>query len=170
VIVKPNAQGSTVGLSFVEREDQLEKAIKTAFAYDDAILVEEWVRGTEISSPVAGDEVLPAVEIVPASGRYDFEAKYTPGATEEVCPARITKDQEQKAGELALRAHRALGCRGVTRTDMIVNGDKIVVLEVNTLPGMTSTSLVPKSAQAYGWSFNDLVKWITEDALKTAAE
>ncbi len=170
VIVKPNAQGSTVGLSFVERDDQLERAIKTAFAYDDSILVEEWVKGTEISTPVAGEEVLPAVEIVPASGRYDFAAKYTPGATEEVCPARITKEQEQKAGELALRAHRALGCRDVTRTDMIVSGDKIVVLEVNTLPGMTATSLVPKSALTHGWSFNDLVRWMTEDALKTAAE
>jgi D-alanine--D-alanine ligase len=170
VIVKPNAQGSTVGLSFVERDDQLERAIKTAFGYDDAILVEEWVRGIEISTPVAGDTVLPAVEIVPTSGRYDFEAKYTPGATDEVCPARITKEQEKAAGELALRAHRALGCRGVTRTDMIVAKDRIVVLEVNTLPGMTATSLVPKSAQTHGWSFNDLVQWIVEDGLKAATQ
>jgi UDP-N-acetylmuramate--L-alanine ligase len=170
VIVKPNAQGSTVGLSFVEKVDQLEKAIKHAFTYDDAILVEEWVKGIEISVPVAGDEVLPAVEIVPASGRYDFEAKYTPGATEEVCPARISKEQEQQAGQLALKAHHALNCRGVTRTDMIVAKDRIVVLEVNTLPGMTATSLVPRSAGVHGWSFNDLVRWITEDALKAAAE
>jgi UDP-N-acetylmuramate--L-alanine ligase len=170
VIVKPNAQGSTVGLSFVESDDQLEKAIKHAFAYDDAILVEEWVKGIEISVPVAGDQILPAVEIVPASGRYDFEAKYTPGATEEVCPARITKDQEQEAGQLALKAHRALNCRGVTRTDMIVAKDSIVVLEVNTLPGMTATSLVPRSAGVHGWSFSDLVRWITEDALKAATE
>ncbi|HXH60444.1 MAG TPA: hypothetical protein VNI20_03720, partial [Fimbriimonadaceae bacterium] len=135
---------------------------------DDAILVEEWVKGTEISTPVAGDQVLPAVEIVPASGRYDFESKYTPGATEEVCPARISKEQEKHAGELALSAHRALGCIGVTRTDMIVAKDRIVVLEVNTLPGMTKTSLVPKSAATYGWSFNDLVQWIVQDALKAA--
>jgi D-alanine--D-alanine ligase len=170
VIVKPNAQGSTVGLSFVERPDQLDKAVTTAFAYDDAILIEEWVKGTEISVPVAGDQALPAVEIVPASGRYDFEAKYTPGATEEVCPARIAPETAQKAAELALRAHQALGCRGITRTDMIVASDRIVVLEVNTLPGMTSTSLVPKSAGAHGWSFNDLVKWMVEDGLKAAAE
>ena len=170
VIVKPNAQGSTVGLSFVETADQLERALQTAFAYDDAVLVEEWVKGTEISVPVAGDQVLPSVEIVPASGHYDFEAKYTPGATEEVCPARIGPEDAGKAAELALRAHRALGCRGVTRTDMIVAKDRIVVLEVNTLPGMTATSLVPKSASAYGWSFNDLVRWMVEDALKAAAE
>ena len=170
VIVKPNAQGSTVGLSFVEKEDQLERAIRTAFAYDDAVLLEEWVKGTEISVPVAGDQALPAVEIVPASGRYDFEAKYTPGATEEVCPARISKKDEKSAAELALKAHRALGCRGVTRTDMIVAKDRTVVLEVNTLPGMTATSLVPKSARTHGWSFNDLVKWMTEDALKAAAD
>lgn len=168
VIVKPNAQGSTVGLSFVEKPDQLDKAITTAFAYDDAILVEEWVKGTEISVPVAGDQTLPAVEIVPASGRYDFEAKYTPGATEEVCPARIAPESERRAAELALRAHQALGCRGVTRTDMIVAADRIVVLEVNTLPGMTATSLVPKSAGAYGWTFNELVKWMVEDGLKAA--
>lgn len=168
VIVKPNAQGSTVGLSFVEKEDQLERAIKHAFAYDDAILIEEWVRGIEISAPVAGDTVLPAVEICPASGHYDFEAKYTPGATEEICPARITDEQAAKASELALKAHRALNCRGVTRTDMIVASDRVVVLEVNTLPGMTATSLVPKSASTYGWTFNELVQWIVEDAQKAA--
>jgi D-alanine--D-alanine ligase len=170
VIVKPNAQGSTVGLSFVEKQEDLERALQTALAYDDAVLVEEWVKGVEISVPVAGDTVLPAVEIVPASGHYDFEAKYTPGATEEVCPARISEQDAKTAADLALRAHRALGCRGVTRTDMIVAPDRIVVLEVNTLPGMTATSLVPKSAATHGWSFNDLVQWMVQDALKAAAE
>lgn len=170
VIVKPNAQGSTVGLSFVEKEGHLEKAIKHAFAYDDAILVEEWVRGIEISVPVAGDTILPPVEICPASGYYDFESKYTPGATEEICPARITKQQDERARELAVKAHRALGCRGVSRTDMIVAEDRIVVLEVNTLPGMTATSLVPKSASTHGWSFTQLVQWMVEDAQKAATE
>ncbi|MCH8979889.1 MAG: D-alanine--D-alanine ligase [Armatimonadetes bacterium] len=169
VVVKPNAQGSTVGLSFVQRQEDLDQAIEFAFSFadDGAVLVEEWVKGTEISVPVAGDTVLPVVEIVPQSGRYDFAAKYTPGATEEICPARITDKQTDEAQRLALSSHRALGCTGVTRTDMIVAKGRIVVLETNTLPGLTETSIVPRSAQVFGWSFNDLVRWMVEDALPT---
>ena len=166
VIVKPNAQGSTIGLSFVERQDQLDDAIKLAFRYDDKVLVEEWIKGVEIAVPVAGDTALPVVEIVPASGRYDFESKYTPGATEEICPAMITDEQTAEAQRLALECHSALGCKGVTRTDMIVAKDGIVVLEVNTLPGFTATSLVPRSAVEHGWSFQDLVRWMVRDAIK----
>ena len=168
VVVKPNAQGSTVGLSFVERQQDLDQAIEFAFSFadDGVVLVEQWVKGTEISVPVAGDTALPVVEIVPESGRYDFAAKYTPGATEEICPARITDKQTEEAQRLALASHRALGCTGVTRTDMIVTKRRIVVLETNTLPGMTETSIVPRSAQVHGWSFNDLVLWMVEDALQ----
>ena len=164
-VVKPNAQGSTVGLSFVEEKSQLAAAVEKAFAYDDRVLVEEWVRGIEISVPVFGDRVLPVVEIVPQSGQYDFANKYTPGATDEICPARITPEQTALAQEYALAAHRAMGCRGTSRTDMIVTADRIVVLEVNTLPGMTSTSLVPRSAGVAGLSFEDLVDGMVKDAL-----
>src|SRR5262249_49288925 len=108
---------------------------------------------------------LPVVEIVPNSGSYDFESKYTPGATIEICPARLSAEQARVAQEQALRAHRALGCRGCTRTDMIVTADRIVCLEVNTLPGMTATSLVPNSAQADGMAFEDLCDWMVRDAL-----
>lgn len=169
LIVKPNAQGSTVGLSFVSSEEELRPAIEKALHYDTCALVEEWVQGMEISVPVLGDRALPAVEIAPATGRYDFASKYLPGATEEIVPARLPESVLQKAGELALRSHRALGCTGATRTDMIVSGDMPVVLEVNTLPGLTGTSLLPNSAKAAGISFEELVQWIVQDALKRYA-
>ncbi len=169
-VVKPNAQGSTVGLSFVEREEDLVGAIEKAFAYDNSVLVEEWVRGMEISVPVMGDRALPPVEIAPRSGRYDFASKYLPGATEEVVPARLPEKTLKRAQAIALKAHEAMGCDGATRTDMIVptpyEGAEPVVLEVNTLPGMTATSLLPNSAKAAGIGFHDLVEWILEDAIR----
>ncbi|MBL8059406.1 MAG: D-alanine--D-alanine ligase [Chthonomonas sp.] len=169
VIVKPNAQGSTVGLTFVERESDLPAALERAFNYCDEALVEEWVEGMEISVPVLVDRVLPAVEIVPASGRYDFAMKYLPGATEEICPARISSELTARVQEYALKAHRILGCQGATRTDMIIKSDGTpVILEVNTLPGMTPTSLLPKSAATAGIAFDDLCVTILEDALKKA--
>lgn len=166
LIVKPNAQGSTVGLSFVEEEKDVQSAIEKAFQYDEQVLVEEWVKGTEISVPVLGDRALPAVEIAPVSGRYDFESKYTPGATEEIIPARLPQIILDQAQKVALMAHRALGCEGATRTDMIVANGDLYILEVNTLPGMTSTSLLPNSARAAGIEFDDLVVWLVEDALR----
>ncbi|MBX7133353.1 MAG: hypothetical protein K1X67_11825 [Fimbriimonadaceae bacterium] len=168
-VVKPNQQGSTVGLSFVDDEADLPAAIEKALQYGDEALVEERVMGTEISVPVLGDRVLPVVEIVPASGEYDFASKYLPGATEEICPARLSEEVTRRASDYALRAHRALRCQGATRTDMIVREDgECVVLEVNTLPGMTATSLLPNSARAAGISFEDLCAWIVEDALSRA--
>jgi D-alanine--D-alanine ligase len=167
-VVKPNAQGSTVGLSFVERADGLGRAVRYALQFGDEVLIEEWLRGVEISVPVLGHRALPAVEIVPASGAYDFASKYTVGATEELCPARLTEAQAAQAADLALRSHQALGCTGCTRTDMIVLDDRTVVLEVNTLPGLTPTSLVPKSAATAGLSFEDLCEWMVRDALSRA--
>jgi len=165
-VVKPNSQGSTVGLTFVESENELEKAIVKAFQFGDEVLVEEWLRGVEISVPVLGDKALPAVEIVPQSGTYDFESKYTLGATTEICPARISEEQTRAAQDQAMRAHQALGCKGCTRTDMIVLDDRIVCLEVNTLPGMTATSLVPNSAKTAGINFEDLCDWMVRNALE----
>jgi len=164
-IVKPNAQGSTVGVTFVHRAEEFEGAIAKALQYDEAALVEELVEGIEISVPVLGERALLPVEIVPASGSYDFESKYTPGATEEICPARLDPAVFEKAQAYAVAAHRALGCAGATRTDMIVRGDDCVILEVNTLPGMTGTSLLPNSARAAGVSFEELCEWIVRDAM-----
>lgn len=165
-VVKPNTQGSTVGLRFVERAEDLADAIANAFRFDVEVLVEEWLRGVEISVPVLVDQALPPVEIVPASGRYDFESKYTPGQTDEICPARLSPEVTEHVQALAVQAHRLLGCRGLTRTDMIVGPDRVTILEVNTLPGMTATSLAPRSAQAAGISFDQLVDRLVRQALE----
>jgi UDP-N-acetylmuramate--L-alanine ligase len=170
LIVKPNAQGSTVGLSFVETPKQLCPALVTAFQYDDEVLVEEWIQGMEISTPVLLDQALLPVEIAPVTGKYDFESKYTPGATIEVIPARLPQHLLEESQRIALKAHRALRCSGATRTDMIVRGEEIFVLEVNTLPGMTGTSLLPNSAAAAGISFDRLCEMLVEDALVRYAD
>ena len=172
-VVKPNAQGSTVGLSFVEDPEALEWAIARALAYDDAVLVEEWIKGMEISTPVLVDRALPTVQIEPRGDHYDFANKYLPGATEEIVPARLRPETLAEAGRIALQAHRALGCAGATRTDAIVrdpDGEaEIVVLEVNTLPGMTATSLLPNSAQAAGIPFDDLCERLVKEAISRHA-
>jgi UDP-N-acetylmuramate--L-alanine ligase len=192
LIVKPNAQGSTVGLSFVEDPACLCDALANALAYDDSALVEEWIRGMEISVPVLDGEALPPAEIAPASGKYDFASKYTPGATEEIVPARLPAEVLEQAKRIAVQAHNALRCAGATRTDMIVRGlsggepttpspvsgtshpetgegVEIFVLEVNTLPGMTGTSLLPNSARAAGIDFDQLCQRLVEDALRRDA-
>jgi D-alanine--D-alanine ligase len=169
LIVKPNAQGSTVGLSFVNSADELPKALEKAFYYGDEVIVEEWIKGMEISTPVLDNEALLPVEIAPMSGYYDFESKYTPGATEEICPARLPEELLKEAQDLALKAHQVLGCAGATRTDMIVRDKEIFVLEVNTLPGMTGTSLLPNSARACGLEFEELCHRLVEDALRRDA-
>ncbi len=169
LVVKPNAQGSTVGLTFVDDRNNLKQAIRTALQYDNTALVEEMIQGMEVSVPVLRDRALPPVEIAPLGGRYDFESKYTPGATEEIIPARLQPESIEKLKDLALKAHQSLGCQGATRTDMIVQDPEgkadPVVLEVNTLPGMTGTSLLPNSARAAGIEFDALVQWLLEDAL-----
>ncbi len=155
------------------------RALETALAFDADVLVERFIDGMEITGPVLGNEELaplPLIEIVPAKGFYDYEAKYTPGATDEIVPARLPEHLTRRAQELSLQAHRALGCRGFSRTDMIVSGEEIFVLEVNTIPGMTPTSLLPRSAEAAGIPFPQLLDRIIELALEgrtresTAAE
>lgn len=170
LIVKPNAQGSTVGLAFVEDPKDLRAAIEKAFAYDESVLVEEWIRGMEISTPVLCGEALAPVEIAPASGRYDFASKYLIGATEEIIPARLPAEVLAEAQRLALLAHRGLGCKGASRTDAIVRDGELFVLEVNTLPGMTPTSLLPNSAKAVGISFDEVCDRLIKDALRSYAE
>lgn len=167
-VVKPANEGSTIGISIVRAVNELEDALADAFCYDTEIVVEQFVDGIEISVPVLGTvdpRPLPAVEIVPGSGFYDYEAKYTPGATEEICPARISDTASAQAAAYAVRAHQALRCAGVSRTDMIVTGDEVTVLETNTLPGMTETSLLPLSAATVGLSYAALVEFLLADAL-----
>jgi len=153
--------GSTFGVTIVEDLAALDAALATAFKYDDTALVEQFITGTEITVPIIGNEdleILPIVEIVPAKGFYDYEAKYTPGATDEIVPARISDELSTKARDIARLCHQTLGCRGMSRTDMIVTAEgEIYTLEVNTIPGMTPTSLLPRSAEAAGISFSKLL-------------
>jgi len=168
-VVKPVLQGSSDGVTIVPADGDLPKAIDFAFTFDETILIEEFVAGVEITCAVLGNsdlEALPLVEILPAKGFYDREAKYTPGATEEICPARLEPSVTAQAQQIALQCHRVLGCRGMSRTDMIVSPDGgIYVLEVNTIPGMTPTSLLPRAAATAGYTFSELLDRLIDLAL-----
>lgn len=169
LVIKPACEGSTIGISVARTEPELAPAIASAAAYGPHIFAEKFVAGTEITAGVLGNrnpQVLPLVEIVPASGFYDYEAKYTPGATDEIVPARIADRDAQRARELAVAAFEALGCRGIARVDMIVGRQGLTVLEVNTIPGFTETSLVPRAAQAAGIGFPQLLDRIIDLALE----
>jgi D-alanine-D-alanine ligase len=168
-VVKPNEQGSTIGITIVRRPEEMSAALDLAFKYDDTVLIEQFVEGVEITAALLGNrdpQVLPLVEIVPVGGFYDYERKYTPGATEEIVPARIPEGSAAVARELAVRCHRAFGCRGMSRVDMIVSDDQVWVLEINTIPGMTPTSLLPRAAAAAGLPFPRLVERLIELALE----
>ncbi len=161
LIIKPNAQGSTIGMTVVREQSEMEAALTTAFEYDDTVLVEQFITGTEITVPILGNstlEILPVVEIVPNGGFYDYKAKYTAGETDEIVPARIPDDVAVEARRIAKLCHQTLGCRGMSRTDMIVTAqNEIYTLEINTIPGMTPTSLLPRSADAAGYTFSQLL-------------
>jgi D-alanine-D-alanine ligase len=160
-IVKPNALGSTIGMAIARTSAEILPAVEAAFGFDDTVLIEQFITGTEITVPILGNaelEVLPIVEIVPKGGFYDYEAKYTAGATDEIVPARISETLAAEARRIAHLCHRTLGCRGMSRTDMIITPEgRIYTLEVNTIPGMTPTSLLPRSAEAAGYSFAQLL-------------
>ncbi len=170
VVIKPEHEGSSIGLSIVRKIEDLQKALEKAWEFDARCLVEKFIEGIEVTGAVLGNEeleALPLVEIIPGKEYefFDYEAKYTPGATKEICPARLSPEVTAKAQEYALRAHRALHCKGYSRTDMIVDGSDIYVLETNTIPGMTETSLYPQAAQAAGYSFSGLLDKLIELAL-----
>ena len=168
-IVKPACEGSTIGVTVVREAEQIPVALDTAFEHGPAALAEQFLEGTEITGGVLGNEdpqVLPLIEIVPAGGFYDYDAKYTPGATEEIIPARIPETVAGRARELTAAAHRALGCRGMSRVDMITTGEDVYVLEVNSIPGLTETSLVPRAAEAVGISFPELLDRLIALALE----
>jgi D-alanine-D-alanine ligase len=170
-IVKPSNQGSTIGLSVANNKDELIKALEYAFKFDQYILIEEFIRGKEITASIYDVEntiCLPLIEIIPKTGFYDYQTKYTPGLSEHIIPARLSEETYKKAQELGVLAHQALGCRHLSRVDMIVEEDtqNIYVLEVNTIPGMTETSLYPESAKAFGIEFPDLIDSFIKSALR----
>ncbi|MCP3876008.1 MAG: D-alanine--D-alanine ligase [Desulfobacteraceae bacterium] len=162
IVVKPVCAGSSVGMTIVKDIKDLEEAINLGFQHDDCILLEKYIKGIELTCGVLGNdelEALPVIEIVPGEGHefFDYNAKYVAGETTEICPARIDNDITKKAQQLAIKAHQALFLKGYSRTDMILNGNELSVLETNTIPGMTATSLFPQSAQEAGYSFTKLL-------------
>ena len=169
VVIKPNDEGSTVGLSIVQpdvEDVQLEKALHLAVEYSDRIMAEEYIGGRELTVAILGDEALPVVEIKPLDGFYDYEHKYTKGKTEYFCPADITKSLSEELQKQSLLAHNCLGCKAYSRVDFRSNSNgEYFCLEVNTLPGMTELSLVPQAAKARGISFPQLVNRIIELSL-----
>ena len=172
-VVKPNAEGSSVGVFIVldgaNRPPQ--DIISPEWTFGEEVMIEPYIRGKELAVAVMDGKALTVTDIVPKSGFYDYEAKYGDGGSEHILPARIPLKTLEKAMELAERAHAALGCRGVTRSDLRYDdiNDILVLLEVNTQPGMTPTSLVPEQAALKGVDFDNLVLWITEDAYARGA-
>ena len=165
-IIKPNDQGSTVGLTLVKDENEVNDAIKLALQFSSKALIEKYIPGRELTVAVLLDKALPVLEIVPKSGFYDYKHKYTSGMSEYIVPANIPDAVAKKAQQQALIAFQAIGCEGYARIDFRMNEEnELYCLEVNTLPGMTPTSLVPKVAKAVGISFEELVKKIIQQAL-----
>lgn len=158
VVVKPAQGGGAMGVRFVEAQEQLAAALVAAYSYSPVVLVERFVAGTEVAVSIVGDEPLPPVEIVPRGGvAYDFSARYTPGATDFYAPGRLPQTVLERCRALAVAAYRVAGCRHVTRADLLVDDDgQPWLLELDTCPGMTETSLLPLAAGARGWSFQEL--------------
>jgi len=157
-VIKPNDQGSTVGLTVCDNESQVTDAIKLAHKFSDKALIEEYIPGRELTVAVFDGKALPVLEIKPKHGLYDYECKYTKGMTEYIVPADITKEVWDELQKLALLTFKALGCEGYGRVDFRLNPENVpYVLEINTLPGMTATSLVPKMAKAAGITFEELI-------------
>ncbi|MDA3936000.1 MAG: D-alanine--D-alanine ligase [Actinomycetota bacterium] len=170
MVVKPSKQGSALGLTRIDEAAPLAEALLSALGYDDAAIVEHWIEGPELAVSVLdgpdGVEVLPPVEIVAKSGLFDFQAMYTRGETDYFVPARLDTAVLTRVEGLAQEVHELLGCRDVSRVDMVVGADGTpYILECNTSPGMTETSLLPMAAEAVGLSFQDVVERLTQAAL-----
>ncbi|MBU2036944.1 D-alanine--D-alanine ligase [Patescibacteria group bacterium] len=170
VVVKPICQGSSFGIFIVRSRKELNGAIKKAFKFGTELMIEEFVEGREITATALGNEkpqALPLIEIKPKTAEFfDFQSKYEPGASEEICPAPISRALTKKIQAAAIKIHKILGCRGVTRSDFIVKNNQPYFLEINTIPGMTETSLVPLAAVTAGLSFPKLLDRLIELALK----
>ncbi|HEY2358017.1 MAG TPA: D-alanine--D-alanine ligase, partial [Phenylobacterium sp.] len=167
-VVKPNAEGSSVGvyLVFEGANTPPQEVVAPSWTFGEEVMVEPYVRGLELAVAVMEGKALTVTEIVPRTGFYDYDAKYGEGGSSHVLPARIPEQVAEASKRHAERAHAALGCRGVTRSDLRYDdiNEVLVLLEVNTQPGMTPTSLAPEQAAHLGIGFDDLVLWITEDA------
>jgi D-alanine-D-alanine ligase len=170
VFVKPNSGGSTCGCTLVTSAEQLFAAVHEALKFDNTVLIEKYIRGSEITIGVLdfpGEPLraLPVIEIVPKGEYYDYESKYAAGGSEHIIPARLSDATTQQAQQIATQCHTLLGCRGVSRTDIIVSAGRLYVLEVNTIPGMTPTSLLPHAAEHAGIAFSELLDRIIQSAI-----
>jgi D-alanine-D-alanine ligase len=171
VVIKPATEGSSIGITLARDLAELTQGLATAFKYDSRVLVEEFIKGIEVTGGILGNSqltALPLVEIIPDEKYvfFDYEAKYQAGASHEICPARLDPEITARAQQCALAAHQALGCRGYSRTDMMVREGNIYVLETNTIPGMTATSLFPQAAKAAGLEFSALLDTLVRLALE----
>ncbi len=163
LVAKPTSQGSSLGVKVVTSEAELPAALMTALSYDDRALLETWASGRELAVSVLGQEALPTVEAIPTgSNAYDFEARYEIGGAEFVCPADLPDERNEEVRRIAMRAYEALGCSGFARVDLILGEDGPQVLEVNAVPGLTETSLLPQAAEAADVGFDELVEKILQ--------
>lgn len=163
-VVKPASEGSTIGISIVKKQKEVMAAIKKARMFDKKVMIEKYIEGDEITVGIVNGEALPVVQVKPSSGFYDFEAKYTKGMTEYIVPAKIDKTIAKKAGDIAMEVYKAFELAGCVRIDMLVDDDLPKVIDINTSPGMTETSLVPKAWESLGRTFDELVEAILMEA------
>jgi D-alanine-D-alanine ligase len=171
VVVKPSKQGSTVGLTVVKTAGEFDPAVALARQYDDEVMIEEFVPGRELTVGVLGGRALPVGEIIPRHEIFDYECKYTPGMSQEIFPADLPEEIAQECSRLSLLAHEALKLGGYSRVDFrLTPGRELFCLEVNTLPGMTATSLLPQAARASGMDFPELCEQICRVARRGPAE
>lgn len=164
LVVKPSREGSTIGITIARSHEDLRGGIDLAADLDGTVLIEDFIDGVELTVSVVNGEVLPIIQIVPKSGFYDYQAKYTSGDTEYILPAPIDTKKYQLVQQAALKACRVLGCRGAARVDFMFRKGEFFCIEVNTIPGMTETSLLPKAAEAAGINFKQLAEMILLDA------
>jgi D-alanine-D-alanine ligase len=172
-VIKPSNCGSSVGISIIKDKNDLEKAISEAFIHDKMVIAQQYIKGREVTCAILDEGkgqppiALPPTEIIPKGFEFfDYKAKYTPGATEEITPPNLPAEIISEIQEIAIKAHKILGCSGLSRTDMIVVDKDIFILETNTIPGMTETSLYPQAAKAVGISFPEILDKIIQSALR----
>ena len=167
LVIKPNDAGSTIGLTIIEKIDQFQTALDEAYQYSDKVIVEKYIRGRELTVAIVGETVFPIVEIIPSHELYDYECKYEKGMSEYQCPAKLENTLSEFIKNISMRIYQRLRCEGYGRVDLRLDeNNKPWFLEVNTLPGMTNTSLVPKAVFAEGWTYNKLIRTIIEEAVK----
>ena len=160
LIIKPNDGGSTIGIYYVENINKFKSSVSSAFSYSDNLMIEKYIKGREISVPILDNQILPLIEILPSGFIYDYDSKYKANGSKYIVPAKINDKLVRLISEAALSVYKAIGCRHYARVDFLLDNNEYFLLEINTLPGLTSTSLVPKSANHVGLSYRKLVKSI----------